>query len=189
MTARTRFDNERSMTLSTDEKYAILSNRRRRIAIRTLHNNQGRLAVRELAEVIVADEKDMDPSQVSYEEQRGVYHTLIRTHLPRLEKAGLVNYDPDENTISPGEQLDEMARILESRENKTIVWSLESRGAKRISWSSYYLLLSILWLGIVTASGIGIFPFSALQPLGWGVVFVFITSLSSIVYMNSTEKY
>jgi len=50
-------------------------------------------------------------------DKEAVKHELIHTHLPMLEEAGYIEWDPETGTISEGPRFDEIAPLLELMEN------------------------------------------------------------------------
>lgn len=82
--------NEESTSLDTI--FATLKSQRRRYIVYYLHQ-QGELAVDELAELIAASENGGDRATVTNDEQETMEVGLIHTHLPKLDGAGIIEYD------------------------------------------------------------------------------------------------
>jgi hypothetical protein len=82
----------------------ILSNRyRRRLLVALLeHNPQD-------------DEDTQLPADVRYEgEELKRYRMLMtHTHLPKLDEAGLIEWDPEKNAVRVGPRFDEIRPLLE----------------------------------------------------------------------------
>jgi len=90
-------------SISTDEVFALLSNERRRNVLRHLSTNGGEVRLRELATSIAAEENDVDPVEVTYAQRKRLYTSLYQSHLPRMERSGVIEYDRNSGavTLSP----------------------------------------------------------------------------------------
>lgn len=78
-----------------DRVYDVLSNRRRRQVLRLLDEQPDTVAdVPELASTIAAWESDIDdPKQVTYDDRKSVQAAIYQHHAPKMDEAGLVDYD------------------------------------------------------------------------------------------------
>lgn len=86
--------------------YHALRARRRRETIRFIHaTDTSTVAVRTLAKNIAAVEQGLPPMQATGEPYRNAYNALSQTHLPTLADAGIIIYDPERQTVSPGPNL------------------------------------------------------------------------------------
>lgn len=88
--------------------YALLAHERRRLVLRLLDDVSTPIATTELAELIVECERE-DPTA---EARRVVAVSLHHAHLPRLDDAGVVAYDPDEGAVSPGSNFGTLVGVL-----------------------------------------------------------------------------
>lgn len=83
---------------SPTEIHDVLRNERRRRVLEQLRERFGRASLGELADAIAATEADGDsPSRGT---RQSVYNSLRQTHLPRLEQAGVVNYDVEDQEVA-----------------------------------------------------------------------------------------
>ena len=89
---------EESKTLSTDDIFELLSNRRRREIIRYLQANNGSATTSELAEFIAADENGKSPEELHSAERKRVYVGLYQNHLPKMDQLGVIAYDHNRGT-------------------------------------------------------------------------------------------
>ncbi|UPW00291.1 helix-turn-helix domain-containing protein [Halorussus gelatinilyticus] len=87
--------------LTTERLCGLLSDSLRRRALRALDPDEGTVALSQLADRI-ADESD-----------REVEMKLHHHHLPKLDEAGLVRYDGDENVVEARPQPDMADQYLE----------------------------------------------------------------------------
>ena len=77
------------------DRYALLSNRRRRTIIRILSGEEVVLSVDELVDRI-ADHEFENPSN---EDRRAIRLTLYHNHLPRLVDGDVVTFDTDTEIV------------------------------------------------------------------------------------------
>ena len=141
----------------------MLSNQRRRCVLYYLNRNPGPVSLRDLAERIAAWENDVEVADLDYKQRKRVYTSLHQTHLPKLDEAGIVDYDRSEGTIP-----------LADRATDRDVY-LERGGEHDIPWCDFYLGLSAAASLFVAAAWLGVYPFTALPDLllAGGVVGLF----------------
>lgn len=95
------------------EVYHSLSASRRCHVIRILANSDDtELSVRTLARKIAAIEEGVSPEHATGEPYRNVYNALSQTHLSTLSEAGIIIYDSNRQTVSPGSNLDTALLLL-----------------------------------------------------------------------------
>ncbi|XVH32116.1 DUF7344 domain-containing protein [Haloferacaceae archaeon DSL9] len=114
-------------TESYDDPLAVLSNRRRRYALRCLCRYQNPLPLADVAEEVAALEYDERVAEMSPETLKRVYMSLYHTHLPKMVEANLVEYDQERDSValvgSPPrlerrlDDLDEVVSFLEARDS------------------------------------------------------------------------
>ncbi|WP_432765022.1 DUF7344 domain-containing protein [Halobaculum litoreum] len=93
--------------------YHILRTPRRRQTISILYERELPVVpLRSLAREISAREEQVQVSHATGEPYRNVYNSLSQTHLPALQDAGVIIYDPQRQTISPGPNLSVAALLL-----------------------------------------------------------------------------
>lgn len=87
--------------LSIQERYDLLSNRRRRLALFCLaRDDGGPVDADDIARQVAAWEDGVPVEVVTYEDRRSVYTSLRQHHLPKLADAGAVDYDRDAGTTA-----------------------------------------------------------------------------------------
>jgi len=77
-----------------------LADERRREILAVLQQRETPLERRALAEEVAAAEQDATPATVSEQAVDRVLLTLHHTHLPKLENAGCLQYDEQQNLIT-----------------------------------------------------------------------------------------
>lgn len=87
--------------ISTGDLFDALSNRRRRQVIRELE--AGAHTIGALAEAIARVENDIpDDESVTGDTRKAPYVCLYQTHLDKLHRWGIVEWDKNRGTIEPG---------------------------------------------------------------------------------------
>jgi len=67
------------------------------------------VSVRRLAKEIVAVEEGVPTKHATGDEYHNVYTALIQTHLPKLDRAGAIEYDEDRKIVTPDRNLPALA--------------------------------------------------------------------------------
>jgi hypothetical protein len=161
--------------ISRDTIYKILSNTRRRYVIHHLQYTQESVELGPLAERVAAWEYDTDPQRVSSQQRKAVYTALQQRHLPRMDEAGLLGFDPRAGTVTPREELDML----------DIYTEVVPEGD--FPWSQYYLGLSIITTSLLVAVWAGVPYLSALPGIAWGVFCVIAFMMSAIAHVVLTQ--
>jgi DNA-binding transcriptional ArsR family regulator len=151
------------------EVFDILSNRRRRYALYALLDDDT-ATIGSLAEQIAAWENDCTVGEVTPTERKRVYTALQQSHLPKLERNGIITFDRESGQVRPTDTVDEMDIYLE------VV------GEEQLSWDQYYLGLSAVATGIVVAIWFDLPPFRAVSPLLWMTFIVLLFAASATIH-------
>jgi hypothetical protein len=85
--------------LEKDVLFEILKNQRRRDALTYLRENDGRATLSDMAEYIAARENDTTVEQLTSSQRKRVYIGLYQCHLPKMDAAGVVDFDKNRGTI------------------------------------------------------------------------------------------
>lgn len=154
---------------SRDGMLEVLSNRRRRFAMHALKRREGEtVPVSELAERVAGWENDKPPEELTYQERKRVRNALRQFHLPKMADYGFIEYNKQRGTVA----LTDAAASTD--------FYVDSLTGSEIPWSMYYVCLSILGGIFLLALAVGLFPFTILSPIGWGVFFVTALTVSSL---------
>ncbi|WP_435335636.1 DUF7344 domain-containing protein [Haloarchaeobius sp. TZWWS8] len=160
-------DQSKALGPTNEELFEVLSNQRRRQALYyLLQRRDGGTTKRELSRQLAAWETQQSPEMVSSEERKRVYIALHQTHLPKLEDAGLVEYDSSTGAIELTDACDDLDGLFDTAEEQPV------------SWSKYYLGLGVVCLSVAGLVALGVSPFADLDGLIWAVVFplLFVTT-------------
>ncbi|WP_134670059.1 DUF7344 domain-containing protein [Halorussus marinus] len=134
--------------LSRDLVFDVLKNRRRRYALHYLRRADDSVELSELAEQVAAWENDTTVGAISAAERKRVYTALYQSHLPKLDEAGIVEYNQNRGIVElsgAAEQLD-------------VYLDLDAQ--PDIPWCNWYLGLAVGGIGLLTGAWLGLPPFS-----------------------------
>ncbi|ASI98363.1 DUF7344 domain-containing protein [Thermococcus celer] len=106
---------------------AILGNDRRMLMIEYLQKMEGNAELRELVEYIAEREGDTDRKH-----RKSVYVSLVQTHIPKLEREGVVTFDRG------------VVKLLRIPDNVTVY--METVNRHDISWSTFYMGTSVIFI-------------------------------------------
>lgn len=113
-------------TLTQDTVYDLLSNKRRRFVISKLRRTDGAVSVNELSEAVAAWENDVEIDELTDKQIKRVYVSLYQIHIPKLDEAGLVDYDKDAGEVELTPAVSELDSYLPEQEadDEGIEWPL-----------------------------------------------------------------
>lgn len=129
-----------------DEIFDILSNSRRRTALRYLrdHRNAGPVDVTDLVDAVTQREVTLRNGENDKDLQKlraSVYSAMVQSHLPRMDDYGIVEYDSSTQTV----------RL--TPEATHITPYLDQPGRSAVRWNVLYLLLAVA-MGVVAFAGL-----------------------------------
>lgn len=174
--AATETDENATPSLSNDELYDVLADRRRRYAIHYLKQCREPVSVRELAEQVAAWENDKTVQALGSQERKRVYIALYQSHLPSMDDAGLVVYDEDASTVELGDVFEELDIYLEIVPKADVPWSL------------YYVGLAVANLLLLGLAWFEVAPFTSVPNLAWGAFVLVTFGVSAIVENVSSRR-
>ena len=132
--------------LSRDLVFDVLKNRRRRYALHYLRRMDETVQLSELAEQVAAWENDTTVDAISAAERKRVYTALYQSHLPKLDDAGIVDYNQNRGIVD-----------LSTAAGQLDVY-LDLDAKPDVSWCNWYLGLAVGGLGLLTAAWLGLPP-------------------------------
>lgn len=159
--------------LSETRIHEVLSNDRRRMVIQLLREN-GSLTVRELSERIAAEETGETPPPRNI--RQSAYVSLQQTHLPKLDRLDIVNYDEGTKAVRLNTDAGDVAVYMEVVPDG------------KLSWSEYYAVVSSLGVLLVVASTVGVPVFGAVGASALAVA-VFLLIGCSALYQRYSHRW
>ena len=132
--------------LSKDVIFELLKNRRRREVLTYLLETDGTVTLGELAEQIAAWENDTTVNALSSDQRKRVYVALYQTHLPKMDDAGIIEYDQDRGLIELSDNADLLMMYLDTDTHRTD------------RWDRWYAVVSVVGAAVVTAAYLGVPP-------------------------------
>lgn len=157
-----------SSGLSQDQVFEVLKSPRRRYALYFLRREGGTVELSDLTDQVAAWENDTTPAGLTSEQRKRVYISLYQTHLPKLDDAGIVEYEREAGNV----HLSRRARELDSY--------LGDVSQPEIPWDRYYLALSFGSIALVSGVWFEIYPLSLLSGLAVAVIILVAYALSAI---------
>lgn len=89
--------------IDNDEAYDVLGARRRRFVIVCLHEHETSLGLADIADELASWEHDAKLTDIPAEEVKRTYLDLYHRHIPKLEDAGIVEYQQDTDMVALAE--------------------------------------------------------------------------------------
>ena len=169
-------DSEADEGLSKDVIFELLKNRRRREVLAYLLEAEETVTLGELAEQIAAWENDTDVNALSSDQRKRVYVALYQTHLPKMDDAGIVEYDQDRGLISLADNAD------------LLMMYLDTDNHKQDRWDRWYAGLSVVGAAFVGAAVLEVPPLTAAPTLGVTSAVVFAFLSLSVVHVVTNRR-
>ncbi|NHN49785.1 hypothetical protein G9464_19635 [Halostella sp. JP-L12] len=138
---------EQTKELSLDVMFEVLKNERRRFVLKYFDENEGPVALGDLAEHVAARENDKPVRELTSGERKRVYVGLYQCHLPKMDDAGIVDFNRNRGRIELGPNADLLDEYLET-ETET-----------ERPWPRYYLGIAAVGSVLFTAGQVGLYPF------------------------------
>ncbi|WP_297500832.1 hypothetical protein [Thermococcus sp.] len=113
---------------------SILGNSRRMLMIEYLRSSDGRAELREVVDYIAEREGDTNRKH-----RKSVYVSLVQTHIPKLEREGVIDFNRG------------IVTLVRVPEDVTVY--METVNKNDISWSSFYIGLSLIFLTVAVYLG------------------------------------
>jgi hypothetical protein len=153
---------------SSQTIYGLLADRRRRYTIHYLKQRSEAVSLRELAEQVAAWENNKSVEALNSQERKRVYIALYQSHLPSMDREGIVEYDSDRGTVSLAEEYADIDIYLEVVPSDDVPWSV------------YYLGLAVANAVLLGLVGFEVAPFDTLPDLFWGFVVIATFAVSAL---------
>lgn len=99
--------------LELDEVFTALGHPRRRYLLYTLINERSEETLPELATKIVVWEEDKPVDGVTDEERRNVHLSLYHSHVPKLDRLGIVEYQQGDDVLVRARNTEQVQAVLD----------------------------------------------------------------------------
>jgi hypothetical protein len=169
-------DSEETEPLSRDLVFDVLKNRRRRYALHYMRHADGSVQLSELAEQVAAWENDITVDAITAAERKRVYTALYQSHLPKLDDAGIVDYNQNRGIVE----------LSDAAEQLDVYLDLDAQ--PDVPWASWYLGLAVAGMGLVTAAWLGLPPFSMVADVLLATVIVVAYAAVAGVHTYSSRR-
>lgn len=163
--------------LSLDDIYHLLQTKRRRDVLRYLRDAEGRVQLRELAEQVAAWENDTTVREVSSNERKSVYSALHQTHLPKLQAAGVLRYDPERSLVTTTDDASEMDIKLASDPQTTV------------PWHQLYLVLAGVSLGLLASVWLNVYPLTLLSGIQYALLVIATFGVTALAHTYDLRQW
>ncbi|OYR41956.1 hypothetical protein [Halorubrum sp. Eb13] len=168
---------EPTTEVSEDELFDVLANQRRRFAVHLLkREEEDRIAIGDMAEQIAAWENGIETTEITGNERKRVYTALQQSHLPKMDEAGVVEFNKDRGVVEPTPALQNVDLYMDVVEGK------------EIPWSDYYLGLSGVAVALTGAVWLGAWPFVLLPDMAWTIAIVVAFAFSAMAHKYYTAE-
>lgn len=171
-----RSHDERATPLSRDMVFDVLKNQRRRYALHYLKQAEGTVQLSDLAEQVAAWENDTTVGAISAAERKRVYTALYQSHLPKLDDAGIVDYNQNRGIVelaTAAEQLDPY---------------LETDTRDDISWCKRYLAIAGVGFALLTAAWLEVPPLAGIGDIGLALLVVVAFTLVAVAHTYDARR-
>lgn len=160
--------------IPTRDVHYLLSNERRRLILQQLREDNEPINARDLSEFIAKQETGQDPPPRNI--RQSAYVSLHQTHLPKLDEFGIIEYDSQSKLVRLND------------EAKQITMFMETDPRHGISWSEFYICVSLVGLLLVTGAGFGLPILSLLPPAIWAGVMLIVIGASGAYQVYQQES-
>ena len=97
-----RRSHEQDSDVPLDVTFTILKNERRRRVLKYVLDAEGRVTLSDVAEHVAAIENDTTPARLGSQQRKRVYIGLYQSHLPKMDDAGVIEFDRDRGVCEVG---------------------------------------------------------------------------------------
>lgn len=139
-----------------DVIFDMLRNERRRYVLRYLRDREEVVDLGELAEALATWESEDD--YITHRDRKRAYVSLYQTHLPKLDRTGIVEYNQSRGKVERGPYY------------RDIEWYLQYSHEQALLWHRVYLGGAIASLSALGLAQLTVFPFVRGSETMWFVL-------------------
>lgn len=160
--------------LPLDIIFEILKNRRRRLVLSHVKQQEDQsVDLGSLAEHVAALENDKSVQALTSGERKRVYVGLYQCHLPKMDDAGIVDFDRNRGTIELGKNADQLDEYL------------DTDTGEETPWPQYYLSITLIGAGLFLIGQAGLYPVDWFQS---AVVLLMVVALSACTVLHTRAQ-
>ena len=162
--------------LSLDDLFFTLQNERRRLVLKYLSESERVVEMRDVAEQVAAWEHDTTLAALTSDERQRVYIALYQSHLPKLDKVGLIEYNQSRGIIEQTERMEQIVPYLEAdaeaREDERAEDAAEPATEEAAAtgtpttWERYFTGVTVFNMVLVGSVWAGVQPVASIGSLG-----------------------
>lgn len=160
--------------LSRDELFDVLANQRRRCMLQFFLRSESDVEFGQLVDHIAARENDKSACEVTDEERKRVRTALRQNHLPKMERAGLIEHHESTNQIELTETFSDLDVYLQ------VV-------GRSIPYSVVYLGLSVGCVGLLLGIWFGVAFLASVSVVIGMAATVGLFGLTSLIHLYDTR--
>ncbi|MFH5801595.1 hypothetical protein [Haladaptatus sp. CMAA 1911] len=139
--------------LSKDTIYHLLQVQRRRFALRYLQGTTEPVVMRDLAEQVAAWEYGTTIENLQSKERQRTYISLYQSHLPKLDKEGVIEYDQAQGLVTRTDsalQFDPYLKACQTQQTGSGGNESESDTPPSRQWIQWYWSAAMVSCGLLT---------------------------------------
>ena len=176
--------------LSPDDIFHILQTNRRRDAIGYLLDRDGPVKMRDIAEYVAAKEHETTVAELTSTQRQRVYIPLYQSHLPKLDKKGVIEYDKSRGIVRPTDRLEIFRPFLEATGERPDSAASDGFDALDLAIGAPHAAVVGVSVGLLAATVSGLLAIPELA-LATGITLLFVlatfaTNLASAPSTNDT---
>lgn len=158
--------------LPLDVTFEILKNRRRRLVLEYIRDMEESTTIGELAEHIAAIENDTTVQQLNAQQRKRVYIGLYQCHLPKMDDAGVVEFNQDRGLIALGANVEPLYEYLDvAREDDGGARLKKTHAGGYVAFATLFLLAQ----------------FASAYAVASGIVVLFLLAVLAVSYRQTGE--
>lgn len=173
--------------LSLDEIFHLLQSDRRRLVIEHLRGRDDEVVMRDLVEEVAADEYNTSVESLDSTRRQRVYIALYQRHLPKLDDAGVIDYNQNRGIVRRNSLASEVEQRLTMEPTHTTAPTTGGAQATEYesdgNWRQYYLAATVVNLAVIAATVLGFTPAAFASGILVSIV-VFSVYLTVVVAQN-----
>lgn len=162
-------------SISVEAVFTILGSSRRRYALHYLRRVDGPVTIRDLSEQLAAWETGKERTAVRPKERKRLYTALHQTHLPRMDRLGVVEYDQNRGIVTLSDTSVIFDRYLDT-----------ARVDNAFPWEWVSLAIGGVLAAVLGVAFLGVAPFSQVSASVYATVavVVLVTTAAAQVLIN-----